>query len=256
MEAATLEIAAQVKDNRLELARAVVDSLEGGDELKAELAVNKLSELYESHLFQEIGKLTRELHDALGFCRDDQRITSLTEQEIPDARERLNYVIKKTEESANRTLDIVENLLPISNQMAEESEYMQKDWQRFTRREMDIEEFRKLSVRLEKYFGTACDNAARIKQDLNNVMLAQDFQDLTGQIIRQVINLVQEVEDKLVSVIRNARSGSQNNKFDVKQKNQKSDRIKAQGPQINEENNPDVISAQDDVDDLLSSLGF
>ncbi len=59
-----------------------------------------------------------------------------------------------------------------------------------------------------------------------------------------------------MSVIRNARSGSQNNEFDVKQKNQKSDRMKAQGPQINEENNPDVISAQDDVDDLLSSLGF
>lgn len=256
MEAATIKLEAQVKDDRLELARAVIACLEDGDELKAELAVNRLSKLYESQLFQEVGKLTRELHDALGSCRDDQRITSLTEQEIPDARERLNYVIKKTEESANRTLDIVEGLLPISNQMAEDSENMQKDWQRFTRREMDVEEFRKLSLRIEKYFGTACDNAARVKQDLNDVMLAQDFQDITGQIIRQVINLVQEVEDKLVSVIRKAKGESQNEGFDVKKKNEKSGSAKAEGPQINAENNPDVMSAQDDVDDLLSSLGF
>lgn len=256
MEAETVELVAKVKDDKLELARAVVDSLEDGDELKAELAVNQLGRLYESQLFQEVGKLTRELHDALGSCRDDQRITSLTEQEIPDARERLNYVIKKTEESANRTLDIVEGLLPISNQMKEESENMQKDWQRFTKREMDAEEFRKLSVRIEKYFGAACDNAARVKQDLNDVMLAQDFQDITGQIIRQVINLVQEVEDKLVSVIRNAKGVPRNDEFDVKQRNEKSGSAKAEGPQINAENNPDVMSAQDDVDDLLSSLGF
>ncbi|MFQ5659263.1 MAG: protein phosphatase CheZ [Gammaproteobacteria bacterium] len=247
MEAATVDLEVQYKDSRLTLARSLVVSLESGDDVSAESAIGELTKSYESYIFQEVGKLTRELHDTLGFCRDEQRLAQITQNEIPDARERLNYVIQKTEESAHRTLDIVENLLPISTELENESDSMQKEWQRFKRREMDVEEFRKLSTRLESFLDSACSSAVRIKQDLNEVMLGQDYQDLTGQIIRKVIDMVQEVEDKLVGVMRHA------SKEVTVVKSVKN--IEVEGPQIHNDK-PNVMSGQDDVDDLLSSLGF
>ena len=248
MEAASLDLKEEYQDNRLILAKLLLSSLEEGDEEKAENAINELTQTRESYIFQEIGKLTRELHDALGFCKEEKKIENITLEEIPDARQRLNYVITKTEESAHRTMDIIENLLPISDELEKVSDTMKQDWQRFTRREMDVEEFRKLSTRLEEFFGTACNNASRIKKDLNELMLSQDYQDLTGQIIRKVIKLVTDVEDKLVNVIRHARSDTETECVD--------NNIEAEGPQIDGENKPNVISGQDEVDDLLSSLGF
>lgn len=250
MEAASFNLEAKYKDSKLELAKSLVKSLESGDEVEAEKTIHELTRSYESYIFQEIGKLTRELHDALGFCRDEKRLADITKNEIPDARDRLNYVITKTEESAHKTLDIIDNLLPIATELSDESDAMKKDWQRFKRREMKVEEFRELSVELEAFLGTACTHAGKIKSDLNDVMVAQDYQDITGQIIRKVITLVQEVEDKLVSVIRNATAES----GVVAGSKLKS--ISAEGPQIKGENDPNVMSGQDDVDDLLSSLGF
>lgn len=250
MGAVSANLEADYKDTRLELARSLVQKLEHGDEKGVEQAIGELTRGHESHLFQEIGKLTRELHDSMGFCRGDERIASLSQQEFPDARERLNYVITKTEDSANRTLDIIENLLPVSDALAEQAGDLQQAWQRFVRREMSVDEFRELSARLEKYLGTVGSHAQKIKQDLSDIIMAQDYQDLTGQIIRQVINLVQEVEDKLVNVIRSA-------KRDIAPPKEKPERdIKAEGPQINKEDDPNVMSGQDEVDDLLSSLGF
>ena len=81
-------------------------------------------------------------------------------------------------------------------------------------------------------------------------MMAQDFQDLTGQIIRQVIGLVQDLEENLVKLIKKSGRVAQTTTDD------KPKSVAAEGPQINQEDNPEVMSGQDDVDDLLSSLGF
>ena len=250
MEAATLNnLETKYKNGRLELAKSLVRSLENGEDDKAEQTIHELTKSYESYIFREIGKLTRELHDALGYCRDEKRLAELTRNEIPNARDRLNYVIKKTEESAHKTLDIIDNLVPISEELAHESNMMRADWQRFKRREMKVEEFRELSAELEVFLGTACSHAEKIKSDLKDVMVAQDYQDITGQIIWKVINLVQEVEDKLVGVIRNASAdtGKVSNRLKT---------VAAEGPQINTHDEPDIMSGQDDVDELLSSLGF
>ena len=249
MEAVTINYASS-DDERMDLAKSLLSSLEQGDEEEVKKVINELTRSQESFLFQEIGKLTRQLHDALGTCRDDERIADIAKNEIPDARERLNYVITKTEESAHRTLDIIENVLPLSEDLEKRADTMRGDWQRFVRREMDVEEFRKLSTQIEAFLNQVCDDSTRIKQDLSEVMLAQDYQDITGQVIRQVISLVQEVEASLVNVIRHV-----GNEGATQENNPMKD-ILAEGPQINKEDNPNVMSGQDDVDDLLSSLGF
>jgi chemotaxis protein CheZ len=80
--------------------------------------------------------------------------------------------------------------------------------------------------------------------------LAQGFQDLTGQVLRQVIGLVEEVETNLVKLVKVAGQPQQSGET------KKVDPLKAEGPQINAKNKPNVVNNQDDVDDLLSSLGF
>ena len=236
-------------DMRLSLAQSLVANLEQGNTEEVEQIINSLSNQQESILFLEVGKLTRQLHDSLSEFRGDDRIPQLAENKIPDARERLNYVIEKTEESAHRTLNAVEEALPIAHELEENGSAMREEWAKFTRREMDAEEFRQMSKHIESFLESVEEDAKYLNKRLSDVMMAQDFQDITGQIIRQVIDLVQDIEESLVSVIK--KSGRTANVVKEEEKN-----IRAEGPQVNKEDDPEVMSGQDDVDDLLSSLGF
>lgn len=237
----------QPTDMRLSLARSLVTSLEKGNAEEVEHVINSLTSQQESMLFQEVGKLTRQLHDSLSIFALDERFPDLAENRIPNARERLNFVIQKTEESAHRTLNAVEEALPIAKELEENGKAMRNDWAKFTRREMDAEEFRQMSKRIVNFLEVVEQDAKDLNTGLSDVMMAQDFQDITGQIIRQVIELVQDMEESLVSVIR--KTGTATKAADEKN-------IVAEGPQVNQEDNPDVMSGQDEVDDLLSSLGF
>jgi chemotaxis protein CheZ len=243
-------VAAEIEqpiDMRLSLAKSLVTNLEQGNTEEVDQLIGNLANQHESLLFQEVGKLTRQLHDSLSIFGQDTRFPDLAENRIPNARERLSYVIEKTEESAHRTLNAVEEALPIAHELEENGRSMRQEWAKFTRREMDAEEFRQMSKRIESFLEAVESDAKDLNKGLSDVMMAQDFQDITGQIIRQVIELVQDMEEALVNVIRNSGSAT-------KVKEDKD--ISAEGPQVNQEDNPDVMSGQDEVDDLLSSLGF
>lgn len=136
-------------DLRLSLAKSLVSNIEQGNSNEVDQLITSLTNQHESMLFQEVGKLTRQLHDALGSFRDDERISNLAENRIPDARERLTFVIEKTEESAHRTLNAVEEALPIAHELEENGKAMRQAWAKFTRREMNAEEFRQMSKRIE-----------------------------------------------------------------------------------------------------------
>ncbi|MDH5378429.1 MAG: protein phosphatase CheZ, partial [Gammaproteobacteria bacterium] len=97
----------------LESAKNLVESITSGDSDRALDAIARLASLHESALFQELGKLTREFHEALNTFSHDDRIAELAEDDIPDAKVRLSYVIEKTDEAAHRTLSAVENSIPI-----------------------------------------------------------------------------------------------------------------------------------------------
>jgi chemotaxis protein CheZ len=114
---------------------------------------------------------------------------------------------------------------------------------------MNADEFRQMSKRIERFLETVEEDAKHLHKGLSDVMMAQDFQDITGQIIRQVIELVQDMEEGLVKVIKSVGIAHVEEDDHVRE-------VVAEGPQVNQEDNPDVMSGQDDVDDLLSSLGF
>jgi chemotaxis protein CheZ len=236
---------------RLELAKTLVQHLEAGNENAADELLEQIVRERESGLFMEVGRLTRELHDSLANVKFDARIAGLAETDIPDAKHRLNYVIQKTEEAANRTLNAVETLLPISEKLNTGATVITEDWSRFVRREMSVDEFKGLSNRLTEFLDEIQDDSSKIQSNLSDVLMAQDFQDLTGQVIRKIIDLVTEVEESLVRLVRCA---------GVKAKPQQEAEdgaTRAEGPQVEGvQTSAQCVNGQDDVDSLLSSLGF
>ncbi|MGA7800592.1 MAG: protein phosphatase CheZ [Gammaproteobacteria bacterium] len=241
------------RDDCIAQARQLVTELEAGNEAGASSLLDRLTRSRDDGLFQELGKLTRDLHEALNSFHVDSRVSALAQTDIPDAQERLSYVITMTEQAAHRTLSVVEEALPVSDELKRDADDLLAQWHRFRRRDMSIEEFRELSSTLDDFFSQTSDRAARLSQHLSDVLMAQDFQDLTGQIIRKVIALVKEVEENLVSLVRI--SGARMKGADGVSVMQ--DDRGCQGPTVpGVDNVAEVVSGQDDVDDILSSLGF
>jgi chemotaxis protein CheZ len=241
----------------LQSARSLVEELEAGNGERVEELLEELSSMRESSLFTEMGKLTRELHDSLRNFELDSRISELAEEEIPDAKERLNHVITMTEQAANKTMDAVEVSIPLAENIRQRSDDLFEKWQRFRNRDLSVEEFRELSKELDRFFSDVSSDSKSLNSSLSDVLMAQDFQDITGQIIRQVISLVQDVEEGLVDLIRISTPGRQQAVPAAKDvKPDSGPDIAAEGPQIPSKKSDNYVQGQDDVDDLLSSLGF
>jgi chemotaxis protein CheZ len=230
-------------------ARELVAALEAGNTDAATARLDELTRMRETDLFRELGRLTRTLHDALNAFSLDDRLVKLAEYDIPDARERLRYVVSKTEQAAHRTLRAVEESVPLATALEQRAREHMADWERFLRREMDVKEFRTLTHSLSEFLSGVMADSRRLHENLAEVLMAQDFQDLTGQVIDRVIHLVEEMENGLVQLIRVTGSRMQTGKTEGVA-------TVAEGPQIRTEGRTDVVSNQDDVDKLLASLGF
>jgi chemotaxis protein CheZ len=240
------------KAQLLATTKDLIEKLENGDDSEIEKVLDEIATFRESDLFQELGKLTRELHDSIRNFQLDDRFNDIAETEIPDAKERLEYVLTMTEQSADKTLTAVENSQPKVDKLTVDLSDLEQRWTRFKKKELSADEFRQLATDVSEFFDKSKQTTTELSSDLNTVLMAQDFQDLTGQIIRRVITLVEDVESNLVNLIR--LQGDSTNP--VPEKSQKEEVGKLEGPQIPGKEAEDVMANQDDVDDLLASLGF
>ncbi len=243
----------QFKQDLLVSARELVKCIEEGDENSLSSRLEELVKYRDTELYSELGKLTRELHDSLNNFQLDSKVASMAEQDIPDAKARLQHVIQMTEDAANKTMNAVEAVMPVSEKLQQLSKKINKKWKRFRSSELSVEEFREMSRDLDDFLAFTEENSKSIHSHFTEIMLAQDFQDLTGQIIKRVIELVQEVEDSLVRLIK--LGGRPVSDISKPTKITDSDE-RGHGPQVPEIDNGDRVGSQDDVDDLLSSLGF
>lgn len=232
--------------------RNLLQHLENDEIEDAQELLDALAGQGDEDLFIEIGKLTRRLHEALTSFNLDSRITDIAASEIPDAKDRLNYVIERTEEAANKTMDKVEHCNGLADVIAKDSQDLLVEWKKLYRRELNPGDFRKLCKKIEAHLEKNKNTADELNSELSDVLLAQDYQDLTGQVIRQVITLVHDVEESMVNVIK--MFGSIDRYQAAKGKVVKFEG--SEGPVVNKAKRDDVVSGQDEVDDLLSSLGF
>ena len=248
----TNEVEAVMNDATLDYAHNLVESLEAGDIDSVRQIMDEIASLRESDLFCEMGKLTRELHDSLNTFKLDTKLSGLAESEIPDAKERLNHVITMTEEAADKTLTAVEEAIPLSDEIKANALELKSRWEKFKDRKLSVEEFRELSKDLDKFFPQIAEGSVILNDKLNEILMAQGFQDLTGQIIRRVITLVQDVEQGLVDLIKMSGVPEAS-----KKESKEGLDTTAEGPVIpGVDHTSETVDGQDDVDDLLSSLGF
>ncbi|MEA2117898.1 protein phosphatase CheZ [Halovibrio sp. HP20-50] len=204
-------------------------------------------------MIHRIGHLTRLLRDSMKELGLDQQISQAA-QAIPDANDRLNYVASMTEQAAERALNAVERAQPLQDDLESEGAALDKRWQAAMAKQVEVESDPALVADTQHYLSNTLPKATGDTQkELLEIMMAQDFQDLTGQVIKKMTEVIKLIEEQLVQVlvdnVPNVTDG-------VKHEDNRDEHAKLRnGPQVGKDKT-DVATGQDQVDDLLDDLGF
>ncbi|GGO85034.1 protein phosphatase CheZ [Marinobacterium nitratireducens] len=215
-------------------AQELVAVLERGDLPDAMSLISELQAARHDAFYREVGRLTRGLHEAIKSFSSEIGVPEAQRGQLSamtDASERLDYVIQLTERAAHDTLDRVDRTLALVD--------------RFAGRQ-DLPE--DTTPQLEQMRG-----------ELTEILVGQGFQDITGQLIRRVMQLLTQVESQLVDLMEMAAKVDRLNNVRVEEPRSvaaPADPARAEGPQVRPADGAAVARNQDDVDDLLSSLGF
>ncbi|MCI6796293.1 MAG: protein phosphatase CheZ [Succinatimonas sp.] len=229
------------------------DLLEAGMQEEAEAQFLEVAgRLKKDDLYNAVGSLTRDLHESLLKFTEDDRLKTITNVEMPDASERLKTIINMTGEAANTTLDAVDACIPKIRDLVAVLEDLLPAWKELMKGQIDRNTFVALCHKVDTLINKTQKGSDDVSSQLNSIMMAQGYQDLTGQMLQKVIGLVSEVEDKLVSFLVTFGSKDKNN-----QSRSDQDALAPQGPAVTSlDKEAGVAASQDDVDDLLASLGF
>ncbi|HHO58719.1 MAG TPA: protein phosphatase CheZ [Thiotrichales bacterium] len=252
------------QDELLNFATRLVGQLEAGEIDEANQTIYQLCKMRESSLFQEIGKLTRDLHETLNSFAHDEKLETLMQESLPDAKKRLDYVVQLTEESTHKTLNAVEQCMPITADLKQGAEGLQATLN------LPAETGAAEKKSLDAFLLQAVRHSDMLNSCLTEILMAQTFQDVTGQVIQRVIKLVQDVEASLVGMIRACGTSSSglpgeagNTKAagGVKAASMPEKNNHGYGPSVpgidnTDDNSDSRVQSQDEVDDLLSTLGF
>jgi chemotaxis protein CheZ len=214
--------------------------------MSSSAAAQSAAPTQQDEVLARVGQMTRTLHDSLRGLGFD-KLLERAAHDIPDARDRLDYVAKMTEQAAQRVLNATDAAGPLQDKIDAGAQDLSKFWQSAVDGPFSEQQYKDLAMQTLRYLNDTHQATSVTKQHLLDIMMAQDFQDLTGQVIKKITELAQNLEQQLVQVLidyappdfkRDAGAGLLN------------------GPQINPDGNSDVVADQGQVDDLLDSLGF
>jgi chemotaxis protein CheZ len=202
-------------------------------------------------IHQRLGQLTRTLHDALRELGYDKELAA-TREHLPDARDRLAYIARVTGEAAEKVLNAVDHARAVQQELSQQAQQLRTRWLAVTAyanggAERATPAGRQLIEETCAFFSGVGSQAERTQAILTDIMLAQDFHDLTGQVIRKVVALAQNMEEQLVRLLIETTPPEQRRKVELD---------KLSGPVVNASGRDDVVTDQAQVDDLLASLGF
>jgi chemotaxis protein CheZ len=198
-------------------------------------------------MLNRIGHVTRLLHDSLQGLGLD-KILEQVAQDIPDARDRLAYVSRMTEQAAERVLNATDLATPLQTELANGATELEQHWKDVLSKPSLKTEYNKIADETLEFLTLTTKNTTETKALLMDIMMAQDFQDLTGQVIKKITGLAQDLEKQLVQVLVDFSPSSPKKEVESKAS-------LLNGPQI-DTTAVDVVASQEQVDDLLDSLGF
>jgi chemotaxis protein CheZ len=228
---------------------ALSTALARADETAFHAALDDLLHSRKPDVFSDLRDLTSNLKVALDRFRLDARLADFAEKEMPDARQRLTHVLKLTDQAAHRTLDLVEQSGPPAQRTAQAAAALGPTWRNFRARKIELREYHEMLKRMDAFLPAAQADSETIRRNLSEVLLTQGYQDLTGQIIRGVIELVREIESVLAELAR--LSG-----VDQEHAVAGGASSHGSGPVVPGVTLGEVASGQQDVDALLSGLGM
>jgi len=223
----------------------LAEALKRGDEQAFNAALQQLGANGESAALHDLRQITDGLQAALERFRLDSRLDDLAQKEVPDARQRLAHVMRLTDDAAHTTLDLVEQSCPIADLAATRAADLLAAWEgprRPSRKEV------------REYLDDTRNGLGQVREKLSQVLLAQGYQDLTGQIIRGVMKLVDELEAALTHMVRI--SGGPAVAPVTPGGDRDPDDARGFGPIVPGVNHGVTVSGQTDVDALLSDLGM
>ena len=198
-------------------------------------------------LFLRIGQLTRLLRNSMANLGLEQAIMEVADA-FPNTRDRLDYVVGKTSQAADRALTSVEAARPLQDALSDNAESLTHRWDAWFAEPQPLDDARELVKDTRAYLMMVPEMTQQTNRQLTEIMMAQDFQDLTGQVLQSLMLVIETVEKELISVLVE-NMGERDASTEQKEANLKN------GPQINA-TAEGIAASQEQVDDLLESLGF
>lgn len=192
-------------------------------------------------MFDRLGGIVRQLHDSMRELGYDRSLAEVA-MEISDSKGRLEYIASLTEQAANKVLNSIDEGMPVQDTLSKTAKDMDSRWALLFEGKLSIDEFKVLAGDSRQFATLVAEASESEKARLMEIMMAQDFQDLTGQIIKKVVTITQKLEKELTQLLLDNAPAAL-----VKEK--PVDLM--QGPSV-----PNSALVQDDVDDLLADLGF
>ncbi|MBI1889253.1 MAG: protein phosphatase CheZ [Burkholderiales bacterium] len=212
----------------------------------SEVTPQEAAALAQKEVLARVGHMTRSLHDSLrglGFDKLMERAAT----DIPDARDRLDYVARMTEKAAQRVLNATDAAGPLQDDIDSGARDLAAKWETLLSGAISEAQTREIAAQTINYLHETRGAAGATKQHLMDIMMAQDFQDLTGQVIMRVTELAHNLEQQLLQLLVDYAPAEVKREVNNSLMN---------GPQISPEGNSEVVANQGQVDDLLDSLGF
>jgi len=204
----------------------------------------------EETVHQRIGHLTRTLHDALRELGYDRELMDARDN-LPDARDRLAYIARVTGEAAEKVLNAVDRARSVQQELTEQAGGLSQRWQAVAAfaagGKACTPAGKQLIDETCDFFSGVGSQTDRTNAILTDIMMAQDFHDLTGQVIRRVVTLARSLEEQLLRLLIETTPPTQRERFDP---------TRLEGPVLSPKSRDDVVADQQGVDDLLASLGF
>jgi chemotaxis protein CheZ len=200
----------------------------------------------EQSMYERLGGIVRMLHDSLRELGYDRSLSDVASQ-ITDAQGRLEYVASLTEQAANKVLNAVDGGMPEQDALAKKAKDMDERWTQLFDGKLSIEEFKLLAGDSKQFASVVSEATEAEKARLLDIMMAQDFQDITGQLIKKIVAITGVAERELAQLLRDNAPPAVKAAMAAEQKPVEL----MQGPST-----PGAAMVQDDVDSLLADLGF
>ena len=207
--------------------QSLIDLVDKSRQKEAVAVLEAILSTQQNAIIDDVETISENLHQSLDSFGSDAHIIKHAKLDLPDASERLEYVLEETKLASDKTISSAENLLAIIGNI-----------------ESKVDDV------------ASKEQLQQAQSEIIDIMTAQSFQDLTGQVLKRIIILVTVLEENLRELISSAGIDIESIHIEESAADKRQQEMKGVGPNATKSSQEDSLSSQADVDDLLGDLGL